>query len=432
VGKRLQVAFAKLGKAIKFKDHAFTANGGDNEPGCLLMALANNNPGVDFWVVGKSDMRTMSPEEIRAMFPWGNVHDPWRSWYKTQRETPVGSPEYKSYILDYFEREGVKIDHAVVMMGAAPIVTIPGTMKKTDPKTPASVMVMAFHYCTPITYWLNASGLPWMEVINDPRYTSRQPRDLYNHPRHSLAQYDYHYISNHLKSEEDQSLVETRIEPRYAGVETLFCVGRKKPTDNETRAHDFMVVLNEGRPSRFTKIREWVLGSFPEASIYGKWVAPEATSDPRFKGSLHIDELQRVLQDVKSTLAIPIAKGWVTSKYVEMIHAGVVPFLHPTYDEQRHVKIPEMLRVKTPRELKDRVELLARRDPERRALVEIMRKDVLLDSYYDGTFISDKVMGLIHQDLGIEFKPERVTWEREIVAPPRIEEPETSSLEAFF
>lgn len=432
MGKRLQVAFAKLGKAIKFRDGAFTPNGGDNEAGGLLMALANNNPGTDFWIVGKSDMRSMSEQEIADMFPWGNVHNAWGAWYKTQRDTPVGSPEYTRYLVDFFEREGIKIDHGVVMIGSCPLVTIPGTVRKTDPTAKASIMVMAFHYCTPITYWLNVSGVPWVEVINDPRYTSRQPRDLYNHPRHSLGQYDHHYVSNHVTSEEDSRLVDTRIESRYSGMETLFCVGRKRPGDDQAdRPHDFMIVLNEGRPSRYTKIREWVLGGFDDAEIYGKWENPEALADKRFKGSVHIDELQRVLGGVKSTLAIPIKAGWVTSKYVEMIHAGVVPFLHPTYDEQGHVPMPDFLRVRTPAELRDRVRMLAARPNERRLLVQHLRETILRDSYYDGSFASDKILGIIHADLGLEFKPERVKWERRYTAPAPVVV-ETSSLEAFF
>ena len=114
--------------------------------------------------------------------------------------------------------------------------------------------------------------------------------------------------------------------------------------------------------------------------------------DNRFKGSLHIEDLQTKLQDVKFTFIIPIKKGWVTSKYIEMIHAGVIPFLHPTYDEQSHLNIPGFLRPQTPQELAERIKTLSE-DPEKYQLVlKGLRAALLKPEYYDGSFLNRQIM----------------------------------------
>jgi hypothetical protein len=175
-------------------------------------------------------------------------------------------------------------------------------------------------------------------------------------------------------------------------METAFC-GDYEYTEevNVNRNTNFMVVLNEGKPSRYDLLREWVLDKFDNVEVYGKWEHGAATVDSRFKGSLHINELQKKLQDVKFTFIIPIKEGWVTSKYIEMIHAGVIPFLHPTYDMQGHLPIPEFLRPKTPEEFFRRMEMIDTHEAHQNLLKEL-RKAVLKPEYYDGTFINDKIM----------------------------------------
>jgi hypothetical protein len=139
-------------------------------------------------------------------------------------------------------------------------------------------------------------------------------------------------------------------------------------------------------------LKEWVLDEFNDVEIYGKWENAAASNDSRFKGSLHINELQKKLQDVKFTFIIPIAPGWVTSKYIEMIHAGVIPFLHPTYDMQKHLPIPDFLRPNTPTEFYERMQRLINNPKQYETVLLGLRNAVLKPEYYDGTFINDRIM----------------------------------------
>lgn len=384
------IGFAKVGKSVKFKTNKYSPIGGDNEASCTLRAVANNNPDKTFYIIGRSDFATLTDAEKVELFPYGNVIDVWEG---------VGldiSNEYFNHIINYFKKRDIKLDFTIMMVGQLSNVTIPDRIQKVregNDGKPASTLDMTKWYTTPIFTWLNQEQLPYIEIVNDPRYTIKQPRDLFHMPMRSLGQYDYEYTTFSIRNYEDQERIERVVKSEYAGMETAFC-GDYEYTEevNLDRKTDFMVVLNEGKPSRYDLLKEWVLNEFNDVEIYGKWEHEAASKDSRFKGSAKIDVLQKKLQDVKFTFIIPIAPGWVTSKYIEMIHAGVIPFLHPTYDMQRHLPIPDFLRPNTPAEFHERMQRLINNPKQYETVLLGLRKAVLKPEYYDGTFINDKIM----------------------------------------
>ena len=322
------IGFCKIGKSVKFKTNKYSPVGGDNEASCVLRSLANNNPDKTFYIIGRSDFATLSENERIDIFPYGNVVDVWEG---------IGldiSEEYYNHIINYFERKGFELDFTVMMVGQVGTVTIPGKIKKVrdlDDDKAASVLDMTKWYVTPMSTWLNEKKPKYVEIVNDPRYTMKQSRDLFHLPTVSLGQYDWEYRTNAIRSYEDQERIERHVKSVYAGMETAFCNDYEYSEEfNKVRNTDLMIVLNEGKPSRYDMLKEWVLDSYSDVEIYGKWEDERTITDRRFCGSKHISEIQRRFSDVKYTFIIPIAKGWVTSKYIEMIHAGVIPFLHPT------------------------------------------------------------------------------------------------------
>jgi predicted CoA-binding protein len=94
-----------------------------------------------------------------------------------------------------------------------------------------------------------------------------------------------------------------------------------------------------------------------------------------------------MLPRVKYTFCIPIKKGWVTAKFWEMAHYGIIPFLHPTYDEQKHLDVPAFLRVKDSKELFDKIKFLEENTEAYDQLRDAIDK-ALLDEYYDGTYMN--------------------------------------------
>jgi hypothetical protein len=383
------IGFAKIGKSVKFKTNKYSPIGGDNEASCMIRSLANNNPDKNFYIVGRSDFATLSENEKTELFPYDNVYDVWQGVGLTI------SNEYYQHIITYFKEKNIELDFTVMMIGQLGSVTIPDKIKKvkeSDDDKPASVLDMTKWYVTPIATWLNEAKPRYVEIVNDPRYTIKQSRDLFHHPEKSLGQYDFEYVTNAIKSYEDQSREIRNVKSVYAGMETAFCYDYDyTETAKVNRSTDFMVVLNEGKPSRYNMLKEWVLNNFDDVEIYGKWEEETATKDARFKGSKHIGEIQRKFQDVKYTFIIPIAKGWVTSKYIEMIHAGVIPFLHPTYDEQNHTGIPDFFRPQTPQELIERIAILNSGQSKYEDAILKLRKLILKKEYYNGEFINDTV-----------------------------------------
>ena len=410
------IGFAKVGKSIKFRTNKYSPVGGDNEASCMLRAVANNNPDKNFYIVGRSDYATLSDVEKNELFPYDNVIDVWEG---------VGleiSEKYFNHIITYFKEKNITLDFTIMMVGQLSNVTIPNRIQKVregNDGKPAATLDMSKWYTTPITTWLNEEKPPYVEIVNDPRYTVKQPRDLFHMPFRSLGQYDYDYETFSITDYENQERLVRVVHSEYAGMETAFCRDYEYNEEcNTDRNTNFMVVLNEGKPSRYGLLKEWVLNKFDDVEVYGKW-SDVTGDDERFKGSLHINELQDKLQDVKFTFIIPIKEGWTTSKYIEMIHAGVIPFLHPSYDTQGHLPIPSFLRPKNPQEFYERMQSLRDDKEEYEKVLKDLRKAVLKPEYYDGTFINDRIMKSVDPNY---IQPDVSTYEKKIV----------TTLEDFF
>lgn len=383
------IGFAKIGKSIKLKTNNYSPIGGDNEPSAFLRALANNNPDKTFYIVGRSDFSTLSETERLNLFPYDNVIDIWKGVKSEKTE------KFYRHIINYFKDKKIQLDFTVMMVGQVGTVTVPNKIIKTrnDDGIPAAVIDMTKFYTSPISVWINEDKPRYIEIVNDPRYVMNQSRDIFHLPEISLGQYDYEYRVNCIESYEDQTRKEVYTKSKYAGMEVGFCMDYKYTEEvNIKRNINFMMILNEGKPSRYSLLKEWVLDEIDDVEIYGRWEDDRALTDHRFRGSLHIDEIQRKLNNVKFTFIIPIKKGWVTAKYLEMIHAGVIPFFHPTYDEQRHLQIPDFLRVNSAAEMKEKMERLINNENEYVSVLKGLRKLILKPEYYDGTFLNKQIM----------------------------------------
>lgn len=400
-----KIGFAKIGKSIKFISN-YSPIGGDNEPSAILIALANNNPDKTFYIIGRSDFSRLDEYERIKIFPYDNVID----CYKNSGSV-VDKP---NYLIDYFSKNNIKIDFAICMIGQIGTVTIPNRVEQIKNRDLfASVIDMTKNYSTPIINWLNESGINWIELVNDPRYTKAQTRDFISEPICTLSQYDYSYTHSKMKSFEDQDRIPIECKATYSGIETAFCIGRNYPILAEIKKNNsFIMVLNEGNPSRYNMLNEWILSKMEDIEIYGKWEHKETESDSRFKGPIKLDQVQEKVNKSKYTFIIPIKKGWVTSKYIEMIHAGCIPFFHPSYDEQYHTDVPDALRVKTPEELYNRIDYLERHPEVRLELLKELQY-TLKEEYYNGDFINQTIMKAIYSFNGLEYnKPDITSYQQ--------------------
>jgi hypothetical protein len=413
-------AVGKVGKSILFDSKRWGATGGDNEAPIFYENLFHRNPDVNFYILGGSDFSRLDPKVRARINRHGNVYDAWD-----------GITEFKNYFkqLDDVDQESINIkylehwrknvdpgmDCGFFFMGPTATSNVRGKMyKMTDPTTLASPLFMQAKYAGPLIDYLNETRIPYGIIVNDPRYWPAQMRDLMHRPVKVLSQYDE--VVNHRSIREYGSaeIEHVKVPCEYSRVETIFLIGKTRgeqivetPStldaffgeDTESTHEkniDFMVVCNEGLPSRYPQLKKYILDHVENVEIYGKWDERTIGDDPRFKGPKKFNDLQEMLPRVKYTFCIPIKKGWVTAKFWEMAHYGIIPFLHPDYDEQNHLKCPEFLRVTDSKDLFDKIEFLEN-NPD--AYSELRRNidGMLKDEYYDGSYLNELAMKTIKE-----------------------------------
>lgn len=334
----------KIGKSVKFNPSTWGPIGGDNEAPELIRKMAELNPDDTFIIIGRNDV----DKHRKEMKLPNNLRDVYEGATADQRKDV-------NYIVERLK--DVQIDGCFMLSGPVANCNIPNkSWKRNDLKNGikeyAKSLETFTNYVAPVYQYLNESNIPWVMIANDPRYIG-QGNDCMNQPKKILSQYDETIQMQTFDNWVDQNYVKNNIQSVYAGMEKIFLIDKKLPTQmNKTIG--FMMVLNEGNngvKSRYPMLKEYVLDSMQDVAIYGKWDEATIGSDQRFKGPKKFEDLQAELPNVKYTLIIPIKPGWVTAKWVEMIANGIIPFFHPTYDEQKHCNVPDYIRLTKPSDL---------------------------------------------------------------------------------
>ena len=409
----MNIAFMKLGKSVKFKRKSFGASGGDNEASAFLKILANANPNITFWIIGRSDFEKLDTIEKAAIFPYGNVKNILNS--RIAITTTSGDNFEQDLLLRRFEEENVKMDACISLVGCVSNTNFPNFWVKRDKTGFAKIMMAALYYSSHQIYWLNTSNCPLIEIVNDPRYTLSQPKDLMKTADICLSQFDYEYKSKSIKDMNSNEVIVKTTPTKYAYMETSFVFEKEKARHNNTKDKKFLIVLNEGYPSRYESLNEWVLSKTDDVEIYGAWSDERCKIDKRFKGSLHIDELENIVKRSKYTFIIPIKAGWVTAKYLEMIYSGCIPFFHPDYDSQEHIKVPDILRPKNIDEMLSAIEKFESDEEYRLKFVKDLQDSIITPDLYNGKKINSIIMQSVYDLLNLgkyeepqQFKPKNV------------------------
>lgn len=202
-------------------------------------------------------------------------------------------------------------------------------------------------------------------------------------------------------AEWENSLWVSTVRQRYAGVELAAITDPAlQPMPDLDGRVPFGLLINENakdrKPTRLDVLTEWVvLPGLPMDHVHGTW----SEKSLRMLGTdiqpLPHAEAMGAMGTWRSTFTTPASgSGWATAKPWEAFLMGTVCFFHPKYDEQDHilrqlqneeVHLYDWLRVKTPDDLKKRVEAVARDDDtylwlatmQRRFLERVFREDRL-------------------------------------------------------
>lgn len=112
---------------------------------------------------------------------------------------------------------------------------------------------------------------------------------------------------------------------------------------------------------------------------------------PQFCGKMKSEEVDTVFQNTRYTLTLPVINGYCTSKYLEALQQGVLPFIPPFYDEQFNA-IPKdcFLRVSSPEDMWNKINYLEQNPGVRVTLVKHFQK-LWIEPCIDGEFIKAEI-----------------------------------------
>lgn len=425
----MNIVIGKIGKSILFNPKKWSVIGGDLDAPVFYENFIHRNPDINFYILGRSDYGQLMPADRNRINKHGNVFDMYegaldyvrdnmsrlRDYYKNEygkRGADLEQAARAKGLFDYIEKVATpalpKIDAALIFSGPSGTSNMPEMVALSrTPEKIASPLVSLIAYAGPMHHYLNNAKVPHIIICTDPRYYPPRANDLHVTPSKVLTQFNGEVEHNHNKTYLDTTKVRHRIKIEYARTETIFLIGKEKskiePTPSLTSFFDtveetspFTIVLNEGRPSRYNMLKKYILDDVTDVSIYGKWLHKDTLGDTRFKGPKTLADLEEVLLKTKYTFMIPIAPGWVTAKFWEMIHYGIIPFMHPTYDTQNNLQCPDFLRVSSAAELRERIDYLEN-NPDEYDKLKTELTDMLLPCYYDGSYLNDITLKTIHE-----------------------------------
>ena len=400
-----KVGFFKLGKAIKFNENSWGAIGGDCEPKQLINSIAKRNPNIDYWLLSPNDLGRVRAKEKPA------VQSLFGPPVETESAAPSNVKEFHSTMTDRKSADeaaqlikDLDLDFIFFYTGPSSTVNIPDYINKVDGTGRVKSLDFFKYYAAPIIKAMNEleKKVPIVGLLVDNRYIlackdwSNNNRPTYYLAQNTFTKTEEFFCNPPLR---DVDTIESTYE--YSGIETVFLLDKKRYNTDELfemkKTNSFMMLQNQGKGSggmdRWDPVRDYIVKNDIETDIYGKWDDNLKEEYPKwFKGEKRIESMTDELLATKYTFCVPIKEGMVTSKYAEMLHYGIIPFLHPSYDTDFNV-FPDghFIRCKSPEDLKKKVQFLNDNPDHYKKLFYNLQEKYLKDSYYSGEHVDNKI-----------------------------------------
>lgn len=407
------IGYGKIGRSMPLTLAKCGNLGGDVEMIPVIKELALRHTEDTFYLIGRNTGER--PADVGLPM---NVINPWVKWQPILRETlnarglnhgtlTVTEQRQLRGIFDQLTLPLIKqLDGIVMWIGqhGTTNLPLPSVNKPGETTKPQDWSAYYVSFIVDgINKWRDADPMNREEVwINaDPRNYLKM-RDLAWPLRNPvLAQFTYEHKVRHEREgrglgdgdywprdfganeieKGGQTLWESTVRNVYSRLEVNGMVPGTPFGDlisyNEShdREGDFGLFINEARAyvntkvARKTVMQRWVLPLNP-TWIHGTW-----TDKSKKELGLNIepapwDQYYPRLHSVRCTFTTPSSgSGWATAKPWEAFAAGTVCFFHPEYDTQNNILgdaptgLRDWLRVKSPEQLRDRIEHL-REDPK--------------------------------------------------------------------
>ena len=411
------VLIGKIGKTVQFKK-CVVSTGGD-APVIFYTMIAKMNPEYTFYFIGPNDLHKLSAKEYEMLFPAKNV----KSAYKK------GDDYLSSYnsIFEYFKENNITPNFALLFNGLCGSTNIPNYTPKVDGSGIAKIMQAFEKYSGPYINALNKIGCPFYLISEDARYITVMARDIINQPRLIFTQTNGEFETmKHRKADDDPTLVPgEKLKAIYAGTEKIFLMGLGK--DWQDRIHpenkvnldgEKVIILSNGcgtskinhpgdNASRLPEYKKWIFDNFKGTSykntkIYGSWAKEIYEEYPQIIDK-KIYELGDEIDKAKYTLCYSQVPGFVTNKAWEMICLGLIPFLHPDYDKDHLLNLPDYLYLKDPKEFLDKINELES-DPEKYICLMTSLVEYIKPAWVNGKALNNYILGKIAEDMGFKYE----------------------------
>ena len=300
--------------------------------------------------------------------------------------------------------QGLDLDYIFFYTGPTSTVNIPEYINKKDGTGQVKSLDFFKYYAAPIIKAMNEleKKVPIVGLLVDNRYIlACKDWGINNRPTYYLAQNTFTKEEEYFCNPPLRDTAKITSTYEYSGIETVFLLDKKRYNTDELfemkKTNSFMMLQNQGKGSggmdRWDPVKEYIVDQDIETDIYGKWDDEIKEKYPKwFKGETRIETMTDELLSTKYTFCVPIKEGMVTSKYAEMLHYGIIPFLHPSYDTDFNV-FPEghFIRCKSPEDLKKKIEFLNANPEHYKKLFYNLQEKYLKDSYYTGEHVDNKI-----------------------------------------
>jgi hypothetical protein len=429
----MNILIGKIGKAIKFKNLQI-ATGGDT---CLILfsTMSRMFPEHNFYFFGPNDLSKLTTVEYKYLFPNENVfsvhQEPEIIGYAHGIENSDNALVSFQPTVDYIKDSNINPDFALIFTGYVGNHTLCNCIRKKDGSGYCLAMNAFKRYAGPYVHVLNALNIPLYTIVEDPRYVTIHAQDLFNREKLVLTQMADCTVKvryKHIKSYEDHTWVTDTMAPcTYAGIEKIFLMGIAKDwrekidvqrkLNNKTNPR--CIVLSNGHGTtkinsgdtvhngRLKGYKEYILDGlkgtpYKNTHIYGKWDDPVPHEYPQIQDKKIID-LDDEIADAKYSFVYSIVKDFVTIKPYEMIIKGLIPFIHPDYDSQHLLKLPDYVYVKDPADLANK---MAELDADNDKYIKLLNEcfDCIKPEYLDGSYVVNTIMRNISNHIGVPFE----------------------------
>lgn len=417
------IVIGRTGLTIKFTGIKIGTQTACDTDMMVYSMLSQMNPDFNFYFIGPTDLHKLTEEEYNEIFPYHNVFSAWTNDIRKSKDF--------SKIIKYFEDNNIKIDFALINTGGSSQACIPDFYPKKD-GSKRSLLLSQLYYMAPYVYTLNKLGCPVYCMADDARNVLLNFRDLYNRERKVFTQANYKLKTiTHITSETDFTLKTDLIDCIYAHIERIDLIGmpdnwkdridinRKLKSNKENH----LLVISHGngckkinsnltiKNLRFQGYKEYIIDNFKDtiynkSKIYGKWTEDIYEQYPNNFEDKPMIELNDILKDARYSLVYSQIPNFVTVKPWEMIANGIIPFIHPDYDPEHILELPEYVYLKNPDDLKNKIIEL---DNDDKLYLNILNKclDCITKEDRDGTYINNFIMTNIANDLGFTYEPKK-------------------------